>query len=127
MSGGGLPPELAPGGPDDGADDAAGPVRGARRQRMLRWVVVVALVAMVAPLVLSLAAVAQSSADRACRITVARFDDHATGSRVSFEVFGPAGPGWICTAERPGGDRVIANLGLVPSVPAAPLPGERGV
>ncbi|MRG60883.1 hypothetical protein GE115_13560 [Agromyces sp. CFH 90414] len=119
----GLPPELAPGGPDDGD---AGSVYGERRRRVIRWVVVIALAAMVLPLVLSLMSVAQSSAVNACRVTVARFDDEAVGARASFELFGPGGPGWLCYAERPsGGDRLLANLGLIPSAPHVLMPDER--
>lgn len=99
------------------------PVRGARTQRMLRIVVLVALCALVLPLVLSLASVAHSAASRACAITVARYDDHATGSRVTFDLFGPGGPGWLCFSDRSGGDdRLLANLGTIPAVPRAPLP-----
>ncbi|MDR5698820.1 hypothetical protein [Agromyces aerolatus] len=99
------------------------PVRGARAQRMLRIVVLVALCALVLPLVLSLASVAHSSASRACAITVGRYDASATASRVTFDLFGPGGAGWLCFADRPGGeDRLLANLGMIPAVPREPLP-----
>lgn len=99
------------------------PVRGARAQRMLRIVVLVALCALVLPLVLSLANVAHGSASRACAVTAVRYDDHATGSHVTFDLLGPGGPGWLCYAERPGGeDRLLANLGVIPAVPRGPLP-----
>ncbi|QAY73411.1 hypothetical protein ET445_08725 [Agromyces protaetiae] len=116
-----MPPELAYGSHDDDL-----PVRGGRRQRVLRVVVLIALAALVLPLVLSLYAVAMSAAERACRVTVVRFDDHATGSRVALEFFGPGGPGWLCYAEREsGGDRLLANLGLIPGAPRTILPGEQ--
>ncbi|WP_127794003.1 hypothetical protein [Agromyces sp. LHK192] len=119
-----LPPELAPG--DDDLEPESGPVYGERRRRAIRIVVVIALAAMVLPLVLSLFTVARNAAVNACRVTVVRFDDHATGAHVEFELFGPGGAGWMCYAERDGHqDRLIANLGLIPSVPHAVVPDER--
>jgi hypothetical protein len=106
---------------DDEHDDR--PVRGARAQRMLRIVVLVALCALVLPLVLSLANVAHGTASRACAVTVSRFDAFAEGSRVTFDLFGPGGPGWLCYADRVGdADRLLANLGVIPAVPRTPLP-----
>ncbi|WP_308799190.1 hypothetical protein [Agromyces silvae] len=99
------------------------PVRGARAQRMLRIVVLVALCALVLPLVLSLASVAHSAASRACALTVTRYDASATGSRVTFDLFGPGGAGWLCFAvQSAGDDRLLANLGMIPAVPLEPLP-----
>lgn len=103
-------PELADG------DDAA-PVRGPRRQRMLRAVVLVALAAMVLPLVLSGYGVAYSAAARACTTVVAAYDQGARGARVGLDLFGRGGPGWMCWAEYPSGDRLVGNLGLFPSMP----------
>jgi len=106
---------------DDEHDDR--PVRGPRRQRILRVVVLVALSALVLPLVLSLANVAHAAASRACAITVNRYDASAMGSRVTFDLFGPGGAGWLCFADQPGrGDRLLANLGVIPAVPREPLP-----
>jgi len=99
------------------------PVRGPRRQRILRVVVLVALCALVLPLVLSLASVAHAAASRACAITVSRYDASATGSRVTFDLFGPGGAGWLCFADQQAGDdRLLANLGMIPAVPREPLP-----
>jgi hypothetical protein len=114
----------------DAADehDDDGPVRGARAQRTLRLVVLVALGALVLPLVLSLANVAHGAASRACALTVNRYDASATGSRVTFDLFGPGGAGWLCFADQRGGDdRLLANLGMIPAVPRQllPMPDER--
>jgi hypothetical protein len=106
-------------GGDDSDDDR--PVYGARRRRALRIAVVVALVALVAPLVLSLASVAQANAARACDSIAAGFDRDATGSRVAFELFGPGGPGWLCYSVSHEGERLVANLGLVPGGALRPV------
>ncbi|WP_394552701.1 hypothetical protein ACDF64_17920 [Agromyces sp. MMS24-JH15] len=104
---------------DDGA-----PVRGERHRRMLRFVVLVALGAMVLPLVLSGYGVAVRAAAQACALTVAAFDTSSTGSRIEFSLAGRGGPGWLCFADAPSGERLVANLGIMPGgVP----PGVRGV
>ncbi|UOQ88517.1 hypothetical protein MUN74_14735 [Agromyces endophyticus] len=115
-----------PDGPDDVPHDDR-PVFGARRRRVLRITVLVALGALVLPLVLSLVGQAQSAAARACAVYVQRFDAEALDSQVSLELFGPGGPGWQCSAVAPGGIVTpVANLGLLPTAPAPIGPGERG-
>ncbi|MFK4729985.1 hypothetical protein ROT00_09885 [Agromyces mediolanus] len=96
---------------------AEGPSRWERRRRAIRITVIVALVAMLAPIVLSTVSVAQSSAARSCAVIVAGFDRDAVGSHVSLELFGPGGPGWICYADASGEPRAVANLGLLPGAP----------
>ncbi|MGW9168219.1 hypothetical protein [Agromyces sp. NPDC055658] len=104
-----------------------GPVYGGRRRRALRITVLIALGALVLPLVLSLVGQAQSAAARACAVYVERFDIEAEGSQVSFELFGAGGPGWQCSAVAPGGVATpLANLGLLPSAPTPVQPDERG-
>ncbi|HEU0182980.1 MAG TPA: hypothetical protein VFR16_12385 [Agromyces mariniharenae] len=112
-------PELEP----DPFDEA--PMPGERRRKMLRVAVLVALAAMVLPLVLSSVAVAHSSAERTCAAVVAAYDTDAAGGRVAFEFFGPGGPGWLCYEVRDdGGSRLVANLGIMPS---GPRPAPTGV
>ncbi len=114
-------PELA----GDHGDE--GPVYGERRRRALRIVVLVALGALVLPLVLSAYGVARSAADRICAIYVAGYDADA-GSRVSLELFAAGGPGWQCFAVSEFGvSTPLANLGLLPAVPRQMLPEEREI
>ena len=103
-----------------------GPVFGERRRRALRITVLVALLAMVLPLVLSAFSVARSAAERACAVYVADFDADAAASRVAFDLFAEGGPGWLCYDVRgQGGDAYLGNLGPMPALPRATLPGER--
>ncbi|AWB94866.1 hypothetical protein DCE93_03660 [Agromyces badenianii] len=107
-------PELH--GADD--DDSRGPVYGERRRRALRITVLVALGALLLPLVLSVYGTAHSAAQRACAVYVAQFDTDATGARVSFELFGRTGAGWQCySVAASGGETLIAELGLLPGAP----------
>ena len=118
------------GGPDGGPIDDGpldeGPVFGERRRRILRLTVLVALGAMVLPLVLSAFSVARSAAERACAIYVSDFDADATASRVAFDLFAQGGPGWLCYDVRgQGGDAYLGNLGPMPALPRTTLPGQR--
>ncbi|WP_022889999.1 hypothetical protein [Agromyces italicus] len=101
------------------------PVFGERRRRVLRITVLVALAALVLPLVLSVAGQAQSAAARACAVYVERFDADAVGSRVALDLFADGGPGWTCSAVSEGGvETPLANLGLLPSAPQPVGPDE---
>lgn len=113
-------PELEP----DPFDES--PMPGARRRKALRIAVLVALAAMVLPLVLSSVAVARSAAERTCVAVVTAFDTDAAGGRVVFDLFGPGGPGWLCYEVLDGGgSRLVANLGPMPSGPQPSEPGVR--
>ncbi|MFD4422673.1 hypothetical protein ACFWN7_14395 [Agromyces sp. NPDC058484] len=108
-------PELEPDPHDDG------PMPGERRRRVLRIAVLVALGALVLPLVLSAYGVAKSAADRVCVLYVDAYDTDATGFRTSFEVFAPGGPSWECVAVSSGGaETLVARLGLLPAMPRLP-------
>ncbi|BDZ55832.1 hypothetical protein [Agromyces marinus] len=114
------PEEL--GGHDDGTDH--GPVVGHRRRRVIRIAVMLALGAMLLPVVLSAVGVARGAAARACTVYVADLtvlDD----SRVEFDAFARGGPGWLCIAVSPSGtSTVIGNLGLMPAAPKPAVPGR---
>ncbi|WP_430645763.1 hypothetical protein [Agromyces sp. GXS1127] len=101
-----------------------GPVVGARRRRITRIAVVLALVAMVLPLVLSAFGVARAAAANACAAYVgdlSLLDD----PRVEFDLFAEGGPGWLCVAVSPSGtSTVIGNLGLMPASPKPAAPGR---
>ena len=101
------------------------PLRTDRRRRMLRVVVLVALGAMLLPLVLSAVGGARAAAERACAVYVSAYDAGAS-SRVAFDVFAEGGPGWLCLA-RPlgaGHDTLLGNLGLMPAAPRLVEPGR---
>jgi hypothetical protein len=101
------------------------PLRTERRRRMLRVVVLVALGAMLLPLVLSAVGVARSAAERACVVYASAYDASAS-FRVAFDAFAEGGPGWLCFA-RPSGaghDTLLGNLGLMPSAPRFAEPGR---
>lgn len=109
-------PELEP----DPFDDE-GPMPGQRRRRVLRIVVLVALGALVLPLVLSAYGVSKSAADRACAVFVAAYDTNAAGFRTTFDLFAPGGAGWECFAiSENGTSRLLGNLGLLPAMPRPP-------
>jgi ferric-dicitrate binding protein FerR (iron transport regulator) len=109
-------PELEP----DPFDDD-GPTPGQRRRRVLRIVVLVALGALVLPLVLSAYGVAKSAADRACAVFVAAYDTNAAGFRTTFDLFAPGGAGWECFAiSENGTSRLLGNLGPLPAIPRPP-------
>ena len=100
------------------------PLRSARKQRALRIVVILGIVALVLPGILTTYSLARSTAQAACAATVATLSRTATGSRVQFELFGPGGAGWQCyTVGAYGGDRApVAPLGLIPTYPSVQAP-----
>ena len=113
-------PELEP----DPFDDE-GPMPGQRRARVLRIVVLVALGALVLPLVLSAYGVAKAAADRACAVFVSAYDTNAAGFRTTFDLFAPGGAGWECFAiSENGTSRLLGNLGPLPAMPRPPDPDE---
>ncbi|KQM82977.1 hypothetical protein [Agromyces sp. Leaf222] len=91
------------------------------RQRAMRIAVVLALAAMVLPIVLSTFSVATSTA----RSTCAAFATAAAGSTggdlstdAPFELFAAGGPGWQCYVTTENGSRHhLANFGLFPAAP----------
>ena len=104
-----------------------GPMPGARRRRVIRIAVLVALGAMVLPLVLSGFNVAKHAADRVCAVYVAAFDTDAAGFRTSFEVFAPGGPGWECVSISSTGARtLVARLEPLPAMPRLPAQDDHG-
>lgn len=109
---------------DEPHDDR--PVYGERRRRALRITVLVALGALLLPLVLSTYSVARSAAARACAVYVDRFDAEAAGYQVTFDLFAAGGAGWQCAAVSAGGvTTVVANLGMLPAAPRPVTPDER--
>ena len=102
--------------PDDERDDAR-PTSWERRARVMRWVALIALVGMVLPGALSTYALARSTAEQACRLAVDTVASERTPSRVAFELLSAEAVGWTCYAATPGGEVLIAVLGLIPGEP----------
>jgi hypothetical protein len=112
----------------DGEPHDDRPVHGERRRRALRITVLIALGALLLPLVLSAYGVAKSAADRACSVYVAAYDTDAAGFRSAFDLFAPGGPGWACFAiSEHGTERLLGNLGPMPTLPQQPqqVPDQR--
>jgi hypothetical protein len=104
-------------GPDDSEpdDDATPPWE--RRRRIMRLVALVTMIAMVVPGALTSWAIAQSTAERSCRIAVDFYANDRTPSRVAFELSASESLGWNCYALAPTGEVRVAILGLIPGPP----------
>lgn len=101
--------------------DAAGsetddrPLYSVRRKRLLRAFVIIAVAAMMLPILASLVTVTAGTAAAACARAVAYSVPDATSSTARFELFGEGGLGWQCYAVGGfGGDRFVGSLGLIP-------------
>lgn len=108
-------PELFDAGEDDG------PLWSDRRQRMMRVVVWVGIVALVAPGLLITWNVANATAAHTCAVYTTYLDPDAGGSRAGFEFFRDGGPGWQCYAVSSSGpETYLGPLGMIPSAPRIP-------
>jgi hypothetical protein len=93
------------------------PLYSRRRRALLRGVVLVAVAALLLPVVANLYAVSAATAAAACRMAVAYEAPDARGSSARFELFGAGVIGWECYAVGAfGGDRHIVSLGLLPGM-----------
>ena len=112
-------PELA------GYEPHARPLRSSRTRLLMRIVVVLGLVALVLPGILVTLSTAQRTAERTCAQYTAFFAPEARESLARFELAGPEGPGWTCTAVTfDGREFLIASLGLIPGgarLPSGPI------
>jgi hypothetical protein len=105
-------PELA----EDDADEGR-PAHSIRRQRMMRIIGTLGLIALILPGLLVTIRVQGSTAAAACRLVVQAHDADAIGSTTRFELAGPEGPGWYCYSIRFGGTEVLLrSLGLIPGL-----------
>ncbi|WP_223691157.1 hypothetical protein [Leifsonia poae] len=105
-------PELA------GYEPMQSPLHGPRRMIAMRVVVVLGLVALILPGVLVTVSIAATTAGNTCAVYVAHYAPNANSSSATFDLFGPAGPGWQCYALNTEGDSTfVAPLGLIPSTP----------
>lgn len=97
------------------------PLYGARRRILLRVVVLVAVGAMLLPIMASLISVSTGTASAACARVVAYAVPDATGSSARFELFGPGLIGWECYATGGfDGETHVVSLGLVPGMVELP-------
>lgn len=101
------------------------PLRSGRTRMLMRVVVVLGLVALVLPGILVTLGTAQRTAERTCARYTAFFAPEARDSIARFELAGPEGPGWTCTAVTfDGREFLIASLGLIPGgahLPSGPV------
>jgi hypothetical protein len=114
--------ELAEYEPGDGR-----PVHSLARQRAMRIMVTLALVALVLPGVLVTVSTQIATAAAACRIVVARSAPDSVAAIARFELSGGDGPGWYCYAQRFGGEEILLrSLGLIPGLTGDPSvdPGQ---
>ena len=102
--------------PDDGDGYGRSPALR-RRAQLVRVVSLVALFALVVPGALSTWALAESTANRACRLAVDAAADARTPSRVAFELGRLETAGWNCYALAPTGEVRVAVLGVIPGAP----------
>ena len=111
-----IPRELAEYEPGDSR-----PSRSARRARMMRIVVTLALAGLILPTVLVTVSTQISTADRACRIVVATLAPDSVGAVARFQLAGAGGPGWYCYAQQYGGSELLLrSLGLIPGLGPVP-------
>ena len=96
-------------------DEATSPWE--RRRRVMRIVALVTMIAMIVPGALTSWAIAQSTAERSCRIAVDFYATERTPARVAFELGSPDTLGWNCYAVAPTGEVRVALLGLIPGPP----------
>lgn len=90
-----------------------------RRPRVLRTLVILGLVGLVVPGVLTTISVNRGTAEHVCSLYVSALDASASGSRVSFELFGEGGIGWKCyPIDSANGEYLMAPLGIFPSFPS---------
>lgn len=97
---------------------------GARRKRLVRLVVYIALAALVVPIAGGTVVQAERNAQRACAIIGGISAPQAEGTRAAFELFGRGGPGWQCYSTGSYGGDHLAPLGLIPGLPTE-LPERR--
>lgn len=110
-------PDLEPAGRE--TDDR--PLYSRRRRLIMRAVVLIAVGAMVLPVLANLYTVSAATAADSCTVAVHYEAPDATGSTVQFEIFGAGGVGWECYATGGfGGERHIVSLGLIPGMVTIP-------
>jgi hypothetical protein len=107
-------------------DDTDPPLYSKRRQSALRFVVVVAIAALVLPGVIVTWSTQLRTAQYACEIAVAYYAPGASSSRASFDVVPADLVGWNCYAVMfDDQEYFVAHLGVIPGAPRlVPLTGS---
>lgn len=91
------------------------PFYSIRRRRMLRAFVLIAVAAMVLPILANLVTVSAATASDACARAVAYAVPDATSSSARFQLFGEGGVGWQCYSVGGfTGTMFVVSLGLIP-------------
>lgn len=112
-----MPTDLEPAGSE--TDDR--PLYSRRRRLIMRAIVLIAIGALVLPVLANLYTVSAATAADSCTVAVYYEAPDATGSTVRFEAFGAGGIGWECYATGGfGGERHIVSLGLIPGMVTIP-------
>ena len=109
-------PELMGYEPGDGR-----PLRSHRTMLVMRFVVVLGLLAFILPGVIGTVMINAKDAAESCKRWV-RYENPGDSSTVSFELLGAHGSGWQCYTQSNsfGGGQFIASLGWIPGPPALP-------
>ncbi|MEP6844150.1 MAG: hypothetical protein ABJA11_11540 [Pseudolysinimonas sp.] len=108
-------PELAEYVPGD-----RGSVRRPLTLKVIRVVIVIAVVALVLPGVIYTVSVQVETADAACAIVVSSAAPDSTPS-ARLQLWGGNGPGWYCYARSFGGSEVMLRaLGIIPGLTYRP-------
>lgn len=103
-------PELAGYEPGDGR-----PLRSATTMRVFRVVIVMSVVVLLIPIVGTTVGVQARTASQTCTALVAASGAPDAQAVVGFDLMGPAGPGWYCTARMDDRREVLVGaLGLIP-------------
>ena len=106
-------------------DELDRPLYSRRRRNLMRFVVLLAIGALVLPGVIVTWTTQLRTANYACQIAVDYYAPGATSSRASFDLFPTELLGWNCHAVMfDGQEFFVAHLGVVPGAPRLiPLTG----
>ncbi len=97
------------------------PLYGRRRRILVRIVVLIAVGAMLLPVLANLYTVSAATAANSCMVATRHEVPDATGASARFEIFGPGVIGWECYAIGGfGGDHHVISLGLIPGMVEIP-------
>jgi hypothetical protein len=107
-------------------DDTDPPLYSQRRQTALRFVVLLAIAALILPGLVITWSTQLRTAQYACEIAVAYYAPGATSSRASFDLFPAELVGWNCYAVMfDNQEYFVAHLGVIPGAPRlVPLTGS---
>lgn len=112
-----MPTDVEP--TDSETDDR--PLYSRRRTTVIRVIVLIAVGAMLLPVLVNLVAVNTMAAQSACAAAAAYETPDATGSSARFEIFGAGGIGWECYSVGGfTGAKHILSLGIIPGVVEIP-------